>query len=74
MSLFSVLIFASYPEDYQRFLECSGREEVFKYDLDDFYHLQSIGPVTKMEPFSSSRYSFKAYAIKAHFVPLLSLG
>ena len=54
--IFSLVTFARFPTAFQRFLECSGKEEVFKYDLDDFYHVKSLGPLTNLETFSISRY------------------
>ena len=54
--IFSFITFARFPVAFQRFLECSGKEEVFKYDLHDFYNDKSIGPLTNFETFSISRW------------------
>ena len=54
--IFSFVTFARFPTAFQRFLECSGKEEVFKYDLTDFYNVKSAGALTNLEMFSVSRY------------------
>ena len=44
------------PNSFQRYLECVGREEAFKYNLVDFYSQKPSGPLTNMKLFSVSRF------------------
>ena len=44
------------PNSFQRYLECVGREEAFKYNLVDFYSHKPSGPLTNMKLFSVSRF------------------
>ena len=41
-------IFIVYPNSFQRFEVCMGREEAYEYNLDDFYFEKALGSATNV--------------------------
>ena len=52
-STFNVVIMFINPQYINRYNNCVGREEIIKYDLNNFYNETVSGPVSNI-PFTSS--------------------
>ena len=53
----NLAIFLKTPSSFQRYNMCMGREEVYEFNLEDFYSQKSFGPLTDLEPSSTYRLS-----------------
>ena len=51
----NVYIYFTIPGSFQRYVICMGREEVYEFDVNDFYIKKSFGPLTNLPLSSLSR-------------------